>query len=103
MDYAIPLGPLTFAITAIIIVISSERKPWTTVILANIVVLLYIFLGNGWDILIKNDNYGLLLATVGVFLHRDYWHITGNLPYFIIMDVVVENVLLEKSRVFIKL
>mgnify|MGYP000509964382 CR=1 FL=1 len=83
--------PLIFAITAIIIVISGERKPWTTVILANIVVLLYIFLGNGWDILIKNDNYGLLLAAVGVFLHGDYWHITGNIPFFIMTGVVIEK------------
>lgn len=99
--------PLQIALsTTLIILFRKRNKPWATIILSNIAVFLYIFGGKGWEVQVGEKTWrGYLLALCSPLLHLDYFHLTSNLPFFILTGTLMETWLIKKRtpRRYLKL
>ena len=91
--------PVLFSILIMLLLFPArKRKPWLTVSLANISLLLYIFVGTGMEVLIGLKSVeGYLIALASQLFHRDYNHITGNLLSFMFCGILMETWALEKD------
>jgi len=83
---------------ALLIFLTNKRKPLFTIVLINISLFLYIFVGMGIEYLIESKNIkGYLIALISQLFHRDFNHITNNIAGLLITGSIMESYTLEKD------
>lgn len=92
------LGVSTILVLAAVPIAASskrvrERYPFTTLILTSISLALYVFVGTEFDISALFNippPHLLVVPLLSPEIHGSYWHIAGNLPFFLIVGGISE-------------